>query len=169
MALLDAANFAVGGASITIGTNLGYIKSPDGIKFTPSVELYLAGDVEQLTTPAAAFTTDEGFEISFTLCELDQANVVIALGTDNAWTDVPPDVLKFGDGQTGTVSRVIAATGIEPGTAFVRTLNLFKTVLSGMPEIVFSKTTRQEAALTFTALYDDTTNDAVGNFSDAGA
>lgn len=169
MALLDAANFAVGGASVTISSGLGYIKSPDGIKFSPSVEMYFAGDVEQLTTPAAAFITDEGFEISFTLCELTQSNIPIALGTDNAFSVGPPDVIKFGDAQTTPVSRVIAATGIEPGTAFVRTINFYKAVLTGLPEIVFSKTTRQEAALTFTGLYEDTTANAVGNFSDAGA
>ena len=133
------------------------------------MEHYFAGDIEQLTTPPAAFTTDESFEIAFTLTEMIQTNIEHALGTDNEFTAVPPDVLVFGDNQFTPVRNAIVATGIEAGTAFVRTLTLHACILTTPGELLFSKTQRQEAALTYTALFDDVTNDRVGIISDAGA
>ena len=161
----DSLNYAVGGATVTIGSDLGYIK--DGVTVTPSVELYTIEGVEQLLTPAEAYRVSEGWEISFTLCEPTMANLQIAVDCDNT---PAAGVVDIGDNQFTPTKRVIVMTGIVPGgDAYVRTWQFDACVVSGPAEIKFTKGQETNLAVTFMALYDDQTNNRVSELTDATA
>jgi len=166
-----AANFVVGGATVTIGSDLGYIKG--GAKVTPSVNLFLAGEeIEQLTLPEKAWRVSENIEISFTLAEPTAANIKLAEDIDNTittGTPPTPDTLDWADNQFSTQERVLAITGVVPGTGgFTRTITADAAVLSGPAEIAFTKGALTELACTFTCLYNATNSRAL-QLSDATA
>ena len=162
-------NLTVGGATVYIGADLGYIK--DAVTITPTVELFTVDGVEQLLTPAAAWRVSESFECTFTLVEPTEGNINIALDSDNSWAGTP-SILEFGDNQFAPTERVLVVTGKTTGaTQFVRTISFGRAVLSGPAPIKFTKGEETNLALTFMCLFDeaDGSHESIGWISDAAA
>jgi len=142
-------------AAVTIGSDLGYVK--DGIRITPSVDLYLVGEaVEQLTLPVKAFRVSETIEISFTLLEATLANIKLVEDIDNATAGAGPITLDWGDNQFIPTENALVVTGVVPGaTRYVRTVTFPKAVLTSPAEIAFTKTEETALNATYTALYSE--------------
>jgi hypothetical protein len=156
-------NLVVGGATVTIGSDLGAIK--DGVTITPSTEL-LTIDLEQELTPSKAWRMGERFSCEFTLCEPTGANIKIAWDTDNTYTGTPA-TLAFGDHQFTPQTRVLVVTGNRPGSGVAaRTITFNNAVLETPAPLMFSKRQESNLKCTFTCLYDSGTS-RVGQLSDA--
>jgi len=161
-------NITVGGASVTVGSSMGYIK--DGVTLTPTLELFTVDGIEQLLTPSRAWRVSEQFECQFTTVEPTQANIKIALDCDNTWTGTPP-ALKFGDNQfspANDTAYVVVMTGYTAAaTQYVRTITLHRCFLSTPAPIKFTKGQETNLAMTFLCCYEEDTDVCVGTISDA--
>ena len=167
-------NITVGGATVNLNVagggaaDVGYIK--DGVTLTPTVELFTVDGIEQLLTAAAAWRVSEAFEVSFTMVEPTRDLIKAAWDCDNAVAGVGPWTLDFGDNQFTPQATVIVITGKTCGaTQYVRTITLDKCVLSGPAPIKFSKGEETNLTVTYMCLYDDVSNNRVGQISDAAA
>jgi len=161
-------NCVIGGATATVGSDLGYLKSGDGVAVVPTVEHYHL-EVESALSPVKSFRIKEAFEINFTLCEPTLANIVIACGTDNAASGTGPTVLSLGDNQVDVVEVVVAITGIVPGgDGFTRTWTFHRCILTSPPEIKFTKDEPTMLPVGFTAHYDSTETE-ISEISDAAS
>lgn len=157
-------NLVVGGAAVTIGSDLGAIK--DGITITPTREVFTI-DLEQEMTPSKAWNVTEKWAIEFTLCEPTLANIKIGWDVDNTVTVGPPATLSFGDHQFTPQERVLVVTGIRPGaTAAARTVTFHKAVLETPAPLVFTKRAETNLKCGFMGLWDSS-NSRVGQISDA--
>lgn len=157
-------NLVAGGATVTIGSDLGAIK--DGITVTPTREV-LTIDLEQEMTPSKAWNMAEKYTVEFTLCEPTLANIKIAWDCDNTVTVGPPATLNFGDHQFTPQTRVLVITGNRPGaTVAARTLTFNNAIMETPAPLVFSKRQESNLKVGFMCLYDSSTS-RVGQFSDA--
>lgn len=163
--MADSTQIVVGGATAGIGGDLGYIK--DGIQQTPSIELFTPDSIEQLTTAPKAWVVNRSYEIVITLVEPTLNNIRIGWDITEA---AAAGVLKI-HGTLATVftpvERAVSVTGFVPGGVTVRTVLWDKCVVSGPAPLQFIKSEETNLAITFMALYDDVTNNRVGQFTDA--
>ena len=118
----DRTNIVVGGATVLIGSDLGFIT--EGIKLTPTREMFTPEGIESLYGPIKKWLTKEEYAFAFTLMEPINANIKIWLDSTNAEAAGPPKTTDIGHGpggDTGIVTeRVLVMTGIVPGGTFVR-------------------------------------------------
>ena len=164
MATID--NLTVGGCTVTITSDLGYIKA-GGATMTPTVELYSA-NTEQLDTPDRAWAVNRSYDLAFTLVEMTQANILIGMGTDNAWIGAGPWTLDVGDNQFEPDYSEISITGkTAAGTQLVRTLTAYRATLSSPSPLKFGKEEETNLAMTFTLLQDTITEGCVFDIVDA--
>jgi hypothetical protein len=168
----DSTNVVLGNATANIGGDLGYLKA-GGITQTPTVDV-LTVDVEQLAVSPKAFYTGRGYEITFILVEPSIDNIIIAWDLPSASAGGGTvaetlDILPAADMQDSFTAtpRVITVTGIVPGAAFTRTVVWASCIVTTPAPLVFSRMAYQELEITFQALYEDTTDNKVGDFSDA--
>lgn len=156
------ANIVAGGASVTIGADLGYIK--DGITLTPTHEKLFIENIETLYSSPRAFWTKEEYTFAFMLVETTQANLKIWLDCTNSAT--PPAGLDVGHGPSGDTGqpteRELVVTGLVPGAdLFVRTITGSKVVSDSPGE--FKITQFEEAAfpVSFRTLWDNTNSRSI--------
>lgn len=152
----NATNIVAGGASVLIGTDLGYIK--DGITITPTRELLLPENVETLFAPPKAFLTKETYGFTFTLVEPTEANIIFWLDVGNAIAPGPPAILKVGHGPGGDLTqpteRVLVVTGIVPGGTFVRTITCNRAVADAPGEMKITQFEETALPCSFTIIWD---------------
>jgi hypothetical protein len=157
-----ALNIVAGGAAVTIGSDLGYIK--DGITVTPTRELLMPENIEGLYAPPRSFLTKETYGVTFTLVETDRDNLKLWLDSTNTESGADPIVLDVGHGPSGDVGqpteRVLVIKGLVPGNAppFLRTITWNQAVADAPGE--FKITQFEEAAFpcSFTTIWDQTLN-----------
>ena len=132
---------------------------------TPTIDMLYAGDdIEQVLHRIKAFKVNENYEVSFTMSEPTDANIKSAWDNDNTWAGTPL-LLDFGDNQFDPVEVAITITGaISSGTA---TVTFYKCVLTAPAEIQFTKAEYTKLPVTFACLYDDQTENKVGQWSHA--
>lgn len=164
-----SANVVVGGATATITADLGYIK--DGVQQTPSIELFTPDSIEQLTTAPKAWAVNRSYEIVFTLVEPTLENIRIGWDiTEVIVGAVAPFTLAIHGTLASVftpVQRAVSVTGFVPGGVTARTVLWDRCVVSGPAPLQFIKSEETNLAVTFMALYEDTTNNRVGQFTDA--
>ena len=161
MAAFDDANLIITAASITIGSDLGYIK--DGVHITPSVELYTIEGIEGRLTSPVARRTKESYVISTTLLECTYANWRIAWDVTNA---VAGTVTKFGGDSFKPNERLVLTYSTVPGGVLLRTWTFRKCVVNSVGEHVLSQFGEIAFPVSFTALYNTATAE-IGSCTDA--
>ena len=160
-------NVVIGGATVTIGSDLGYIK--DGITINPTAEHYFVEDVEGYPGRHAAKRIRENYAISFTLIEPTQANIKIGWDVTNAPAGTDPITLEFGSDSVTPQERVLVVTGVVPGVGgFVRTVQFDRAIIEDPGEMKITDFEESKLPVTMTCLYDST-NSRVGQFSDAAS
>lgn len=160
------ANIVFGGAAVTIGTDVGYIK--DGVAISWSVDLYQVEGIEGLLTSPVARRTKEQPTIAFTTIEPTLANMKLAWDITNSTSGTDPITLEFGGDSAIPQERVIVVTGIVPGDVFVRSIQFDVCVLSAPGEMTITQYGEVAVQSSYVALYD-TTNSRLGQFSDAAS
>ena len=155
------ANIVVGGATVLIGSDLGFIKG--GIKLTPTREQFTPEDVDSLYGPIKKWLTKEEYAFDFTLMEPTQANIKIWLDSTNAPgagpDPIPLDIGHGPSGDTGVVTEnILVMTGIVPGNIFVRTITVTNAVLETPGEMTIAQSGEASCPIVMTALWDDSNN-----------
>jgi hypothetical protein len=140
-----AANIVFGGATVSIGGDLGYIK--DGLHIAKEEEIYYVTP-EGVPTPVAAHRTAMQYTFSGTLVEPTLANIGLAWACND--TSSPAEI---GDKDemaiaSGGLIKSVTFTGVEPGGTDTRTILAASCVADGPGEMVL--TDAEEAALPFT-------------------
>jgi len=159
------ANFVLGGAKIVVGTDLGALV--DGTSIIPTVEI-LTFDIEQELSVSRAWRISEKITIDFTLAEPTLENVKIAWDILQAIVPGPPRTLSISPGQLLPQERVVAMSSFEPGVASdARTVTFHKAIVETMGPLKFTKRELATLKVGMFCMYDYTTNNRVGQFSDA--
>jgi hypothetical protein len=153
-----AANVVFGGATVTIGSDLGYIK--DGLRISKEEEIYYVTGIEGLPTPPAAHRTSMQYTFGGTLIEPTLDNIALVwAATDARGTTT---VLEVGDKNemdiTNNLIKSVTFTGIEPGGSDARTIVAALCTADGPGEMVISDAEEAALPFTFKALYN-TSND----------
>ena len=162
------ANIVFGGATVTIGSDIGYIK--DGVAISWSIDLYQVEGIEGLLTSPVARRTKEQPTVAFTTIEPTLANMKLVWDITHATAGGAPApvTLKFGGDSSTPQSRVIVVTGVVPGGVFVRSIQFDVCVLSAPGEMTITQYGEVSVQSSYVALYD-TTNTRLGRFSDVTA
>jgi hypothetical protein len=162
----DSANIVKGGATVVIGSDVGAVEG--GIRLTPTFDMLYAGDdIEQVIHRIKAWKVNENYQLEFTFSEPQQANIKSAWDNDNTWATGPPATLDFGDNQVDPQEVEISVTGyVSDGLA---TITLYRCVLSAPAQIQFAKNEYIKMAVTFDCLYDDQTENLIGQWSVASS
>ena len=166
-------NIVIGGASITIGSDLGYIK--DGLHLSKEEEIYYVTGIEGLPTPPMAHRTSIQYAISGTLIEptATDANPNIALVYGATDTMGTTGVLSLGLAAemdiTNNLEKAVSIYSIVPNTAFVRTIAAAKCTADGPGEMVFTDAEEVSLPFTFKVLWDTTGADQSIIITDAAA
>jgi hypothetical protein len=167
------ANIVIGGATITIGSDLGYIK--DGLHLSKEEEVYYVTGIEGLPTPPMAHRTSLQYSISGTLIEpsILDASPHIALvygGTDTAGTT---GVLELGLAAemdiVNNLEKAVSIMSIVPATEFIRTIAAARCTADGPGEMVFTDAEEVSLPFTFKVLWDTTGSDQSIIITDAAA
>lgn len=162
--MADEAMIVVGGADFQIGGQLGYIK--EGVTVQKSEDILFIEGAEGVITSPKAFRTKLSYTISATVIEPTLANLKILW--DSLATAVSP--MKFGvnDELGAAPERQLDLKSVEPGTAFVRTVQVDRAVSNGPGEVKFTQFEEVKCPMVFETVYNDT-DDRVLLFSDPGA
>ena len=161
------ANIVFGGATVTIGSDVGYIK--DGVAISWSIDLYQVEGIEGLLTSPVARRTKEQPTIAFTVIEPTLANMSLAWDITNTTTGTDPITLDFGGDSYAPNERAIVITGVVPGAgAYTRTITFSVCVLSAPGEMTITQYGEVSIQSSYIALYD-ATNSRLGRFSDVTA
>ena len=158
------ANIVFGGAAITIGSDIGYIK--DGVAISWSIDLYQVEGIEGLLTSPVARRTKEQPTITFTTIEPTLENMKLVWDITNATSGTGPTTLEFGGDSATPQERVIVVSGIVPGGVTVRSIQFDVCVVSAPGEMTITQFGEVAVQSAFVALWD-TTNTRLGQFSDA--
>lgn len=150
----DPTKIIIGGASVTIGVDLGYIK--DGLHISKEEEIYYVTGVEGLPTPPMAHRTSIQYTMSGTLVEPTLANIILAW----ACTDAPGTT---GILEIGKAAEMDIVTNLEKAVNFlghhtqagaVRTIAAAKCTADGPGEMVISDSEETSLPFTFKVLWD---------------
>jgi hypothetical protein len=165
---IDTDQIIVGGATVSIGGDVGGIKN--GINQTPTIDLFTVDGIEQMPVAADAWITNRVFELSFTMVEPTLANIIIAWDLPDAAAGTGPITLDVLTTLTHEpTERAITVTGVVPiAGRFVRTVVWDKCVLTSPAPLYFGKAQETNLEVTFMCLWDSATS-MVGDFSDAAA
>jgi len=157
-------NLVQGGASVTIGSDLGYLG--DGITFAPTLSQYYQ-KVEGIPMDLGARDT-WGYDISFTLSEITQANMKIAMGIQEAVAGAGPYTLDIVPEAVPAEMAVVIYSYVPGANMYVRTITASRCVLSAPASLVTKDAEESKLACTFHLLYD-VTNTRAALISDAAA
>jgi hypothetical protein len=118
-------NIVQGGASITIGSDLGYIQG--GVTLITNADMYYA-TVEGINTDLHARNTKQTYEIRTTLVEPTMANLKIALDWSTASaTASGGNINKFGGGNFKPTERDVVIYGYVPGSGmYARNIEIYR-------------------------------------------
>lgn len=164
------ANIVFGGAAITIGSDLGYIK--DGLHLSREEEVYYVTGIEGIMTPPRAHRTSLNYTVSGTFLEpaiVGVFQIPLAWGClDTAGTTGVLEVGKKADMaiEPSGLEKAVTITGIEPGGTDVRTIAITKATADGAGEMVISDYEETAVPFSFKALYD-ASGDKIFTITDA--
>jgi len=162
--MADKDNLCQGGAAVTIGSDLGYLG--DGITFAPTLSQYYQ-KVEGIPMDLGARDT-WGYDISFTLSEITQANMKIAMGIQETIVTGPPATLKVVAEAVPTEQTIVIYSYVPGGSLFLRTITATRCVLSAPASLVTKDAEESKLACTFHLLYD-VSNTRAAIISDAAS
>ena len=160
-------NIVQGGASITIGSDLGYIR--DGVSLGITSDMYY-GTAEGVNTNLTARRPSVVYEIKTTLLEPTMANLVIAFDWSNASaTASAANTLEFGGENFSPTENEVVIYGYVPGGSdYTRTITIDRGVAVPSEGMAFADAEETKVPLVISCLYS-TTNSRVGQMSDATA
>lgn len=159
-------NIVQGGATVTIGSDLGFIA--DGVTITPSFEMSY-GKAEGINAHITARRPLANYDVSFTLLEMTLANFIKAWDIKNSISGSAPATLKFGGENYKPTENVLVVYGYTPGaTSYARSVTFQRAVVSSPGEFATKDSDPSNLAMTLHALYYPT-GTCVGTFSDAAA
>jgi len=163
----DENNIVAGGASITVGSDLGYIQYPDGVTMTVNAEM-LYVQVESLNTDIVARNTKTTYEVSTILAEPTMDNLTIAYDWQNASsTGASGNQILFGGDNSKPSGRVVHIYGYVPGSGgYTRTWKFFNAVAVPGGEWKATDSEISKTPVTFHCLYS-TSDSGVGMLIDA--
>ena len=162
--MADKDNLCQGGAAVLIGSDLGYLG--DGITFAPTLSQYYQ-KVEGIPMDIGARDT-WGYDISFVLSEITQANMKIAMGIQETIAAGPPATLDIVPEAVPTEQVIVIYSDVPGGDLFLRTITGDRCVLSAPAALVTKDAEESKLACTFHLLYDFT-NGWAAQISDAAA
>ena len=160
----DVDNIMIGGATVAIGGDLGFIR--DGVTISPNAEHYFVEQIEGFPGRHKARRTSETYEIAFTLEEPTLQNTRIGWDITNATSGADPILLNFGSDSVKPQERLIAIGGLAPGASeFTRGIFLPRCIASSPGEFKITDFEESKLPCVFTAEYQTSTS-LVGQFSD---
>jgi hypothetical protein len=154
--MATAANIVFGGATVTIGSDLGYIK--DGLHLAKEEELYYTR-VEGVPTPVSAYRTSLQYSMSGTLIEPTLANIALVFGCTDSTTPMSMGLANEMDIVNNSLEKAVSFTSVESGgdqDGDVRTIAAAKAVADGPGEMVFTDAEEVSLPFTFKVLWDTT-------------
>jgi hypothetical protein len=159
-------NIVAGGASITVGSDLGFIKHGAGVVLTPSCEpLYIK--VEGVNTCVAARLPDVSYEISTVLSEPTMANIKLAWSWKNASSTASGSSLAFGGENFVPPISGVTIYGYVPGSGgYTRQIVIDRAMAIPGGELKYTNAEETCIALTMRCIYDST-NSRIGRLVDA--
>jgi hypothetical protein len=158
-------NIVQGGASITIGSDLGYIQG--GVTLITNADMYYA-TVEGINTDLHARNTKQTYEIRTTLVEPTMANLKIALDWSTASaTASGGNINKFGGGNFKPTERDVVIYGYVPGSGmYARNIEIYRGVAVPGGEITMANAEETRIPIVIHGLYTPSAS-AVGCLTDA--
>ncbi|HEY5132109.1 MAG TPA: hypothetical protein VII85_00330 [Candidatus Krumholzibacteriaceae bacterium] len=159
-------NICQGGASITVGTDLGFITG--GVTLVTNADMYYAG-CEGVTTDIHARVPKTTYEIKTTLLEPTMANLKIALDWSAASASSSGgNAQTFGtSGQFKPTERMVMIYGYVPGSGmFSRLIMLDRAIAVPGGDIVMANAEETKVPVVFHGLYSPPTS-RVGMMIDA--
>lgn len=151
----DHNNVIAGGASITLGSDLGYILQGTGVVMSVTSEpLYV--NVEGMNAEIMARFPKVSYEFTTTLAEPTMQNMIYAYDWQNdSATGASGNVLEFGGENYVPTVREITIFGYVPGSGnFTRQIALDRAVAVPGGEHKYTDTEVTTVPFTFHGLYD---------------
>jgi hypothetical protein len=149
-------NIVQGGASITVGSDLGYIQG--GVTLIVNSDMYYAG-VEGINTDLHCRVPKKTYEIRTTLVEPTMANLKIAFDwTKASATAAGGNTQEFGtqgaSGDFKPTDRTVVIYGYVPGSAgYVRNFQIDRAVAVPGGEVTMANAEETRVPVVFHALY----------------
>jgi len=158
-------NIVQGGASITVGSDLGYIR--DGVTLVVNAEPYYTS-VEGINCHIHARMPQQNYEVRTTLMEPTLANLKIAFDWQTASaTAASAAINEFGGDNFKPTERDVKIYGYVPGaSAYTRYFQLFRAIAVGGGEVKSAHDEETRLPVVFHGLYYPTSA-SVGLVSDA--
>lgn len=155
----DPTKIIIGGATVSIGGDLGYIK--DGLHISKEEEVYYVTGVEGLPTPPMAHRTSIQYSMSGTLIEPTAAHIQLVFGgTDTMGTDGLMSLGMAAEMDIVTnLEKAVSFTSYHTQAAAVRTFAAAKCTADGPGEMVLSDAEETSLPFTFKVLWDTTGSD----------
>ena len=159
-------NICLGNASMTIGSDLGYITG--GVILTVASEMYYVKP-EGVNAPVLARNTGQTYEMKTTLLEPTMANMQIAFDWQNSSASASggSSRLDFGNENMIPTERTISIYGYVPGSGlYTRTIYADQAVAVPGADVTATDTAETSIPVTFHLLYNET-NSRCGYMDDA--
>jgi len=161
-------NIIQGGASITIGSDLGYLK--EGVTMSVASDMVYTR-VEGINANVMARNVNQNYEFRTVLAEPTRANLKIAFDWQNASATAAGslEINTFGGENFIASANDVKIYGYVPGSAaYTRYIELYRAIAIPNGEVSFADAESTGLPITFAGLYYATSS-CVGQLADSTA